>query len=99
MKSLPFNEKEFLDEVGASALDGEKGYTILERLWTRPTCEVNGILSGYTGEGAKTVLPAKAMAKVSCRLVPDQDPAEIEKLMDAHVKKISPAGVTVARST
>ena len=95
MKQLPFNEKDFLEEVGAPALDGEKGYTILERVWTRPTCEVNGILSGYTGEGAKTVLPAKAMAKVSCRLVPDQDPAEIEKLMDAHVKKISPAGVTV----
>jgi len=95
MRGLPFDEKEFLEEVGAPALDGEKGYTILERLWTRPTCEVNGILSGYTGEGAKTVLPAKAMAKVSCRLVPDQDPAEIEKLMDAHIKKVSPPGVTV----
>ena len=54
------------------ALGGEKGYSTLERLWMRPTCEVNGLLSGYTGEGAKTVLPAKAMAKVSCRLVPDQ---------------------------
>lgn len=95
MKQLPFNEEGFLEEVGAPALDGEKGYTILERVWTRPTCEVNGILSGYTGEGAKTVLPAKAMAKVSCRLVPDQDPAEIEKLMDAHIKKVSPPGVTV----
>ena len=63
------------------ALGGESGYTVLEQLWTRPTCEVNGLLSGYTGEGAKTVLPAKAMAKVSCRLVPDQDPAEIERLM------------------
>jgi acetylornithine deacetylase/succinyl-diaminopimelate desuccinylase-like protein len=94
MKQLPFNEKDFLEEVGAPALDGEKGYTILERVWTRPTCEVNGLLSGYTGEGAKTVLPAKAMAKVSCRLVPDQDPAEIEKLMDAHVRKVSPRGVT-----
>ena len=95
MRGLPFNEKEFLEEVGAPSLDGETGYSILERLWTRPTCEVNGLLSGYTGEGAKTVLPAKAMAKVSCRLVPDQDPAEIEKLMDAHVSKVAPKGVTV----
>lgn len=96
MRGLPFNEKEFLEEVGAPSLNGEKGYSILERLWTRPTCEVNGLLSGYTGEGAKTVLPAKAMAKVSCRLVPDQDPAEIEKLMDAHVSKVAPKGVTVS---
>jgi acetylornithine deacetylase/succinyl-diaminopimelate desuccinylase-like protein len=64
-------------------------------LWTRPTCEINGLLSGYTGEGAKTVLPCKAMAKVSCRLVPDQSPDEIERLMDAHVKRVAPAGVTV----
>jgi acetylornithine deacetylase/succinyl-diaminopimelate desuccinylase-like protein len=65
---------------GAPSLFGEKGYTTLERIWVRPTCEVNGLLSGYTGEGAKTVLPAHAMAKVSCRLVPDQDPKKIEKL-------------------
>ncbi len=95
MKKLPFDEKEFRREVGAPDLGGEKGYTILEQLWARPTCEVNGIISGYTGEGAKTVLPAKAMAKVSCRLVPDQDPAEIEKLMDAHVKRVAPKGVNV----
>ena len=61
----------------------------------RPTCEVNGLLSGYTGEGAKTVLPSKAMAKVSCRLVPDQDPREIERLMQAHVARVAPDGVTV----
>jgi acetylornithine deacetylase/succinyl-diaminopimelate desuccinylase-like protein len=61
----------------------------------RPTCEINGLLSGYTGEGAKTVLPSKAMAKVSCRLVPDQDPQEIERLMRAHVERFSPKGVTV----
>jgi acetylornithine deacetylase/succinyl-diaminopimelate desuccinylase-like protein len=95
MRSLPFDEEQFRDETGAPGLSGEKGYTVLERLWTRPTCEVNGLLSGYTGEGAKTVLPAKAMAKVSCRLVPDQDPAEIERLMKAHVAKVAPAGVTV----
>ncbi len=95
MKGLPFNEEHFRAETGAPSLGGEKGYTVLERLWTRPTCEVNGLLSGYTGEGAKTVLPSKAMAKVSCRLVPDQDPAEIERLMKAHVAKVAPKGVTV----
>jgi acetylornithine deacetylase/succinyl-diaminopimelate desuccinylase-like protein len=95
MRGLPFDEKLFRAEVGAPALGGEKGYTVLERLWTRPTCEVNGLLSGYTGEGAKTVLPAKAMAKVSCRLVPNQDPAEIERLMKAHVANVAPAGVNV----
>ena len=95
MKTLPFDEEHFRAETGAPSLGGEKGYSILERLWTRPTCEVNGMLSGYTGEGAKTVLPSEAMAKVSCRLVPDQDPAEIEALMKAHVARVAPAGVTV----
>ena len=93
MKELPFDTEHFRAETGAPALGGERGYTVLEQLWTRPTCEVNGLLSGYTGEGAKTVLPAKAMAKVSCRLVPDQDPAEIERLMAAHVAHVAPAGV------
>ena len=95
MKSLPFDAEHFRTETGSKALGGEKGYSILEQLWTRPTCEVNGLLSGYTGEGAKTVLPAKAMAKVSCRLVPAQDPAVIESLMKAHVARVAPAGVTV----
>ena len=95
MKKLPFKDKTMLAEIGAPALGGEKGYTTLEKLWMRPTCEVNGLLSGYTGEGAKTVLPAKAMAKVSCRLVPDQSPEKIQKLMAAHVKKVAPKGVTV----
>lgn len=95
MRALPFDEQGFLRETGAPALGGEKGYTTLEQLWTRPTCEINGLLSGYTGEGAKTVLPSKAMAKVSCRLVPDQKPADIEKAMQAHVAKVSPPGVSV----
>ncbi len=94
MTTLPFDDEHFRAEAGSPALGGEKGYTVLERLWTRPTCEVNGLLSGYTGEGAKTVLPAKAMAKVSCRLVPDQEPATIEGLMKAHVARVAPAGVT-----
>jgi len=95
MRSLPFDDKTLMKEAGVDALAGEKGYTTLEKLWTRPTCEVNGLLSGYTGEGAKTVLPAKAMAKVSCRLVPDQDPADVEKLMKAHVARVAPKGVKV----
>jgi acetylornithine deacetylase/succinyl-diaminopimelate desuccinylase-like protein len=95
IRDLPFDEDTFRAEVGAPKLGGEVGYTTLERIWMRPTCEVNGILSGYTGEGAKTVLPARAMAKVSCRLVPDQDPAEIERLMKAHIARVAPRGVTV----
>ena len=95
IRRLPFDESGFQHETGAPALGGEKGYSTLERIWTRPTCEVNGLLSGYTGEGAKTVLPSKAMAKVSCRLVPDQQPEAIGKLMEAHVRRVAPKGVTV----
>ncbi len=94
MRTLPFNEESFREDVGSPALGGEQGYSVLERLWTRPTCEVNGLLSGYTGEGAKTVLPAVAMAKVSCRLVPNQDPTVIERLITQHVSRVTPAGVT-----
>lgn len=95
MRELPFSDAQLMHEVGVTALGGEAGYTTLERLWTRPTCEVNGLLSGYTGEGAKTVLPAKSMAKVSFRLVPDQDPAVIAALVDAHVQRVAPPGVSV----
>jgi acetylornithine deacetylase/succinyl-diaminopimelate desuccinylase-like protein len=95
IRALPFEEAKFAEEVGAPALGGEAGQTTLERIWTRPTCEINGLLSGYTGEGAKTVLPAAAMAKVSCRLVPDQDPEEIVALVRAHVERVAPAGVRV----
>lgn len=94
MRALPFDEDHYKRELGVTALGGEPGFTTLEKLWTRPTCEVNGLLSGYTGEGAKTVLPGTAMLKVSCRLVPDQDPAAIGTLMEAHVKANLPAGVT-----
>jgi acetylornithine deacetylase/succinyl-diaminopimelate desuccinylase-like protein len=95
IRHLPFDDDRFRAETGAAALGGESGFSTLERLWMRPTCEINGLLSGYTGEGAKTVLPAKAMAKVSCRLVPDQDPQEIEQLMRAHVERFAPKGVGV----
>ena len=93
MRTLPFDDAGFMAEVGVGTLGGERGFTTLEKLWTRPTCEVNGLLSGYTGEGAKTVLPGHAMAKVSCRLIPDQDPAAIEQLMSAHVAQVAPPGV------
>jgi acetylornithine deacetylase/succinyl-diaminopimelate desuccinylase-like protein len=95
VRALPFDEEGFRHETGAPALLGERGYSTLERIWARPTCEVNGLLSGYTGEGAKTVLPAKAMAKVSCRLVPDQTPEGVERLLRAHVARVAPPGVTV----
>lgn len=91
---LPFSDDEFRAEVGAPALTGEDGFSTLERLWIRPTCDVCGLLSGYTGEGAKTVLPAEAMAKVSFRLVPDQDPAGIAALFREHVEAHAPSGVT-----
>ncbi|HKS07750.1 MAG TPA: dipeptidase [Gemmatimonadaceae bacterium] len=93
--NLPFDEASFRKDVGAPELGGEAGYSIVERTWIRPTCEVNGMLSGYAGEGAKTVLPATAMAKVSCRLVPDQTPDRIERLMRAYLGRIAPPGVTV----
>ena len=94
-KRLPFNETRYRKELGAPKLFGESGYTTLERVWARPTFEVNGLLAGFTGEGAKTVIPATAMAKVSMRLVPDQDPAKIGDLFEAYLKKVAPKTVEV----
>ncbi len=93
--ALPFDEKGFLHESGAPAPFGEKGFTTLERIWSRPTLDVNGMWSGYTGEGAKTVLPSFAAAKISMRLVPDQDPDEIFRSFESHVRALAPPGVTV----
>ncbi|MDT8435722.1 MAG: dipeptidase [Gemmatimonadota bacterium] len=95
VRDLPFDEEEFRAETGAPALDGEAGFSTLERLWYRPTLDVNGMISGFTGEGAKTVLPATARAKVSMRLVPDQDPDEIADLFARHVRSLAPRGVHV----
>jgi len=94
LNSLPWKEKDFRKTVGAPALCGEKGYSIVEQLWTRPTLEVNGIWAGYTGEGAKTVIASKAYAKLSTRLVPKQDPATIAKLVERHFRKLLPKTVT-----
>jgi acetylornithine deacetylase/succinyl-diaminopimelate desuccinylase-like protein len=93
--SLPFNEKKYKKDFGIPKVYGESAYTTLERTWARPTFEVNGLLSGFTGEGAKTVLPAVAMAKVSMRLVPNQDPDKIAKLFEAYVQDIAPKTVEV----
>jgi acetylornithine deacetylase/succinyl-diaminopimelate desuccinylase-like protein len=93
LNSLPWKEKEFRKTVGAPALCGEKGYSIVEQLWTRPTMEVNGIWGGYTGEGAKTVIPSKAYAKLSTRLVPNQEPVKIAKLVERHVRRLLPKTV------
>jgi acetylornithine deacetylase/succinyl-diaminopimelate desuccinylase-like protein len=82
------------EQSGAKVLGGEQGYSATERATARPTLDVNGLLSGFTGEGSKTVLPSKAMAKVSCRLVPDQDPAEIHRSLLAFVEEKAPPGVT-----
>jgi acetylornithine deacetylase/succinyl-diaminopimelate desuccinylase-like protein len=98
-KKLPFNEKKYKKDLGAPKLAGEKQFSVLERVWARPTFEVNGLLGGFTGDGAKTVIPAVAMAKVSMRLVPDQHPDKIAKLFEAYVKKVAPSTVelTVTR--
>jgi acetylornithine deacetylase/succinyl-diaminopimelate desuccinylase-like protein len=91
--TLPFNEKKYKKDFGIPKLFGESSYTTLERTWARPTFEVNGLLSGFTGEGAKTVLPAVAMAKVSMRLVPNQSPDTIARLFEEYVKKVTPKTV------
>jgi acetylornithine deacetylase/succinyl-diaminopimelate desuccinylase-like protein len=93
-KRLPFSEKEFLDkEVGADELTGEPGRSVLERVWSRPTLEVHGIAGGFTAAGAKTVIPAKATAKVSIRLVPRQDPEKVIAAFREWVRQNSPRGI------
>jgi acetylornithine deacetylase/succinyl-diaminopimelate desuccinylase-like protein len=95
MNMAPFDEAEYKRELNVNALMGEKGYTTLERTSIRPTLDVNGIWGGYIGEGAKTVLPGKAFAKISMRLVPHQDPAKITELFTNHFKSIATPSVTV----
>jgi acetylornithine deacetylase/succinyl-diaminopimelate desuccinylase-like protein len=93
---IPFDEADYKAQLGVDELFGEPGYSTYERAWIRPTLEVNGIWGGFQGEGVKTVLPSSAHAKISCRLVPDQDPAQILKLLTTHIKKHTPPGVKVA---
>lgn len=93
--AVPFDEAAFKEEAGVTALWGEPGYSPLERNWARPTIDVNGIWGGFQGEGSKTVTPAEAHAKLTCRLVPDQEPDEIIALIEQHLREHCPPGATV----
>jgi acetylornithine deacetylase/succinyl-diaminopimelate desuccinylase-like protein len=92
---VPFDEQEFATEIDVTATPGEAGYSLLERLWARPTLDCNGIGGGFQGEGSKTVIANTAMAKISCRLVPNQDPDDIRDKLTAYLKELAPAGVQV----
>jgi acetylornithine deacetylase/succinyl-diaminopimelate desuccinylase-like protein len=94
-KKLPWSDRKYAKSLGLRQLYGEKGFSTLERLWARPTLECNGIWGGYTGEGTKTVLPSKAFAKISMRLVPDQSAPKIARLFEKHLKSIAPKTVEV----
>ena len=93
LNALPWKKKDFEKAVGAPGYAGEKGFTIVEQLWGRPTLELNGIWGGYMGEGAKTVIPSKAHAKFSTRLVPNQNPQKVAKLVEKHIRKMLPKTV------
>jgi acetylornithine deacetylase/succinyl-diaminopimelate desuccinylase-like protein len=93
LNALPFSAKQFSKTVGAPALSGETGYSVIEQLWCRPTLELNGMWGGYTAEGAKTVIPSKAHAKFSTRLVPNQNPDKIAKQVEQHIRKLLPKTV------
>lgn len=93
--ALPFSEREFYQSVGTDAGWGEPGYSPLERRWARPTCDVNGITGGYQGEGPKTIIPAWARAKITCRLVPKQDPEKIAAAIERHLRQRLRPGVTL----
>lgn len=94
-QDLQFNEEELKEKIGVKELFGEKGYSYLERTWARPTLEINGIYGGFSGEGIKTVLPREASAKITCRLVPNQQPEKIVQLIHKHIEKNTPPGVEV----
>ena len=96
IRELPFDEARFLAEVGAPALFGEPGYSTLERQWIRPTLEVNGLWGGYQGPGSQTVTPNEAHAKLSCRLVPDQDPDRVRAVVVRHLETHVPAGMSLS---
>ena len=91
--ALPFDEQNFKSQIGVEAVNGEAGFSTLERRWARPTLDINGLWSGYQGEGAKTVLPARAGAKFSFRLVPKQDPEKISHALKRRLRELCPAGI------
>src|SRR4029079_9760711 len=92
-RALPFDEKQFMSQIGVKGLGGEEGFSTLERRWARPTFDINGLWSGYQGEGAKTILPAKAGAKFSFRLVPNQDPKKITAALKKRLRELCPTGI------
>jgi acetylornithine deacetylase/succinyl-diaminopimelate desuccinylase-like protein len=94
-EALGIKDESFIEQLGVTEMFGEAGFTTQERTWVRPTLEVNGIYGGFQGEGIKTVLPSEAHAKITCRLVPDQDPDVIVELLQKHIKEHTPLGVTV----
>ena len=94
ISKVPFEEQAYIKELGAPDVFGEAGFTTLERLWARPTLELNGIWGGYQGEGTKTVLPANANAKITCRLVANQEPEKIYLLLKKHIQENTPRGVS-----
>jgi len=97
--ALPFDEPAYLKELGSPAAWGETGYTTLERRWARPTCDVNGMYGGYTGVGPKTIVPAQATAKITCRLVPKQDPQKITAALEQFLRSRCSSGVTLEFQT
>jgi acetylornithine deacetylase/succinyl-diaminopimelate desuccinylase-like protein len=98
LAALPFDEAAYLAQIGAPAGFGEAGYTMLERQWIRPTLEINGMWGGYQGPGQKTVIPSEAHAKITCRLVPDQDPREVVALITRHLESNVPPGTRLSVS-
>lgn len=92
---VPFDEDAYRTRVGVPALFGEPEYSLIERMWARPTLDANGIWGGFQGEGVKTIIPAKAGCKITCRLVPDQDPDQICNALDNHIRNHTPKGVGV----
>ncbi|QDU07553.1 dipeptidase [Gimesia aquarii] len=93
--ALPFDEAKFMSDLGVNAVSGEADFSTLERRWARPTCDVNGMISGYTGEGPKTIVPAESRVKISCRLVPGQDPVALTKALEQYLRAQLPTGLTM----
>jgi acetylornithine deacetylase/succinyl-diaminopimelate desuccinylase-like protein len=99
LAALPFDETAYLRDLKVPAAWGEAGYTTIERRWARPTCDVNGIKGGYQGEGPKTIVPASATAKITCRLVPNQDPHKIVAGLERRLRELCPPGITLEFQT
>src|SRR5690606_18513027 len=95
LAAVPFDEEEFMDDLGIEGLYGEPGFTPTEQMWARPTLELNGIWGGFSGAGTKTVIPSTAHAKITCRLVADQDPRAVAQALLDHIEKHTPSGVKV----